>query len=176
MLLELKKYWIDKWYFLEKRLNELSEAEKDWFEKLENKIIDFDETWKKFPKFICKTADVLKFDNANNLRFIEFKNIEDSVYVEDFIKNLFFTLKVQESFQLLRNIINEIILWIDVFWTKERRNKFNKTKNIFIFSIAGNLNPKISLLLDLETAWLEDYEKTLEKVIWIETKDLQNYL
>ncbi len=177
MLLELKKYWIDKWYFIEKKLNELPEAKKDWFDSLENRIIDFDETWKIFPKLSVKTADVLNIKNKYNLNFIEFKNIKNSVNVADFIKKLYFSLKVQESFQLLRNILNKKIEWEKLFWTKEKRKKFNETKNKFIFSIScNNLDSKLSILLDLETLWLEDYDKTLEKVFWIETKDLKSYL
>ena len=171
MLLELKQYWITKWYFIEKRLNELTEAEKDWFDNLENKIIDFDKTWKYFAHLSLKTADSLNIKNKNNLDFIEFKNIKNSLNIADFIKSLNFDLKVQESFQLLRNIINE-----KSFWTKERRKKFNETNNKFIFSITWNITPQIDFLLTSEIVWLENYDKTLEKVIWIETKDLKNYV
>jgi hypothetical protein len=171
MLLELKKYWIDKWYFIEKKLKDLSEANIDWLDKIEKKIIDFDETWKKFKKLSFKTADILDIKNNNNLNFIELKNIKNLPDIDDFIKSLNFDLKVQESFLLLRNIVSE-----KPFWTKERRKKINETKNKFIFSISWDITPQIDFLLTSEVVWLEDYDKTLEKVIWIETKDLKKYL
>jgi len=171
MLLSLKDYWISKWYFIEKKLNEFSEAKRDWFDNIKKVVIDFDETWKKFGDLSSKTADVLDIKNDNNLNFIEFKNIIDNWNIEEFIKNLNFDLKVEESFHLLRRIIKE-----RNFWTIENRKNFNETRNQFIFSIAWDISYELETLLSLEVLGLEDYDKTLEKVFWIETKNLKNYL
>lgn len=171
MLLKLEKYWIGKWYFIKKPLWLFSEAKKDWFQHITEDFIDFDQTWKHFSSLALKTADALKFCNKKRLQFIEFKNIEDIWDIKEHITGLYLNLKVQESFQLLRNILNE-----KPFWTKDNRNKFNKIKSEFIFSITCTcLDPRITLLLDMEISWLEDYDITLERVIWIEATDLIRY-
>ncbi len=172
MLLELKKNWIEKGYFIEKKLSELPEAKKDWFDNLEKLVIDFDETSKKFSSLNLKSADALIFDNDVKFKFIEFKKLINNNEIRIFLKELYLSLKVQESYSLLRYIVNE--KW---FWTKKNRDNFNKTSSRFIFSFKiDNLDYRLQLLLDMETAWLEDYEKTLEKVIWIETKEIEKYI
>lgn len=173
MLLELKNYWIRKWYFIEKRLWDLNEAQRDGFSHIDEIIIDFDKTWRiVWRELNLKTADALKFDNNRSLKFIEFKNITNNNNVSNFIRSLDFSLKVQESFQLLRNILNE-----KDFWTRAHREWFNETRNKFIFSIkSNNWDPRLEILLTMEISWLEDHDKTLEKVIWIKTEEIENYL
>ncbi len=51
------------------------------------------------------------------------KFLENNFNIKNHLKNLYLNLKVQESFQLLRTIINE-----KSFWTKEKRNDFFKDK------------------------------------------------
>lgn len=174
MLLDLKRDWISKWYFVEKRLNELPEAEKDNFGHLYCTVIDYLSLYKNYfqSKYAFKTADALIIKSDTKLQFIEFKWLNNNSDIEEYIKTRYFSLKVKDSFSLLNLLIND-----KTFSTIEKRTKFNETKNEFIFSIAcDNLDPRISILLDIEIAWLEDYDKTLKKVRWINTKDIEKYL
>jgi len=173
MLLKLKRHWIDKWYFVEKRLNELPEAKKDKFDNLYKEVIDYLFLYDRFKwKYKFKSADALIFKSDKKLKFIEFKWLDYNDNIEEYLRTRYFGLKVKDSFSLLNLVING-----SDFWSLSDRLKFNKTQNEFIFSIAcDDLDPRLSILLDMEVSWLEDYEKTLEKVFWVETKELENYL
>ncbi len=170
MLLELEKYGILRKYFIKKQLKYLSESKKDGFDSINNEVIDFDETWKIFNKtHSYKSADALIFKDIDKLLFIEFKWIENSTDVSNFIKNLCLKSKVRDSFEILRSILRE-----KRFLYKDKINLFDNSKKQFIFSNT-NLTPELEFLLLLEIPWLEDLENNLE-VFWIDTKEIESYL
>ncbi|MFK7779913.1 MAG: hypothetical protein QM490_02095 [Candidatus Gracilibacteria bacterium] len=172
MLLELEKYGIKEGYFIKNKLKNFSEAKKDGFYHIKHEAINFDETGKQIKTHSYKTADALIFKTKKKLKFIEFKGLKNNSNIAKFIEGLHLDLKVQDSFSILRNILNE-----KKFGTKYNRKNFNETKNHFIFSIScNNLDPTLEFLLTSSIAGFEDYDITLEKVFWVETKDIEKYL
>lgn len=170
MLLELEKYGISKKYFIKKQLKYLSESKKDGFDSINNEVIDFDKTGVIFNKtHSYKSADALIFKDIDKLLFIEFKSIESSTDVINFINSLCLRSKVRDSFEILRNILRE-----NWFSHKDKISLFDKSKKQFIFS-NRNLTPELEILLSLEILWFEDLEDNLE-VFCIDTNEIESYL
>lgn len=192
MLLELKNFWLNplfrnkkdkfwkviqeiiRWpYFIEDILKNFKNAKQDGIDDLDINAIDYDYTRQnEFKRNDYKSADALIINSDDKLFFIEFKQITNSVNIENFIEWLKFKRKVKDSFITLNNIISS-----SDFNYKWKSEEFDKVEKKFIFSIKSEkIDPRLESLLTMETFWLDNRFEDNLKVFWVEKKDLEKYL
>lgn len=115
MIAKLKKYGLDKKYFIEQVVGRFKKAKKEGFSTLKFKGIDFDET----KDLVCasngnlqgiKSCDIFVLDEFHDLfDFVEIKEIKDIISCDPIKKLREFEIesKFKDSIRVLKFIVNE---------------------------------------------------------------------
>ena len=167
MLKKLRDFGVSENYFEIKRIGDFDNSENEGFDHIDTVAIDFDITAQKFShehgQDSFKSCDALDIIHSNDkINLIEFKQIETTEDVVDWIDGLKLPRKIKDSRDVLLGII--------------RKNRFRYAKKVDLFnSYEKNVIISIELRGTYQTKMLFFFEYLKLKAI-IEKQFNENYI